>query len=261
MLVLTSVSTSPLGLSARSTRCILYPQMENLCMLLRWVSWMQQTIFCALRNCWSSSFFRRTPSAFQCTIRSVWLPVALLCLPPGIRRGSEPQSVALVGPFWGWGPRAVPPWLRSTRTPQRSKDNCTAMLSLIWGQPIFYPRQVRCVIWFRRLRFLLRVASSPRIAALPSWRVHPTRQNGCVTCLVCWWVFWLLVTLHFQPSPLASKLLAAPRKREQSVSLSLPVHSLSTESPMQCLLVAAGVYGRRKAPEPNCKGEISMTQW
>ena len=70
----------------------------------------------------------------------------------------------------------------------------------------------------------------------------------------------LLVTLRIQPSPLASKLLAAPRKGEQSVSLSLPVHSLSTASPMQCLLVAAGVYGCRKAPEPNCKGEISMTQ-
>ena len=69
---------------------------------------------------------------------------------------------------------------------------------------------------------------------------------------------WLLVTLCFQPSPLASKLLAAPRKGEQSVSLSLPVHSLSTASPMQCLLVAAGVYGCRKAPEPNCKGEITI---
>ena len=71
---------------------------------------------------------------------------------------------------------------------------------------------------------------------------------------------WLLVTLRFQPSPLASKLLAAPRKGEQSVSLSLPVYSLSTASPMQYLLVAAGVYGCRKAPELNCKGEISMTQ-
>ena len=71
---------------------------------------------------------------------------------------------------------------------------------------------------------------------------------------------WLLVTLRFQPSPLASKLLSAPRKGEQSVSLSLPVHSLSTASPVQCLLVAAGVYGCRKAPEPNCKGEIGMTQ-
>ena len=71
---------------------------------------------------------------------------------------------------------------------------------------------------------------------------------------------WLFVTLRFQPSPLASKLLAALRKGEQSVSLSLPVHSLSTASPMQCLLVAAGVYGCCKAPEPNCKGEISMTQ-
>ena len=29
---------------------------------------------------------------------------------------------------------------------------------------------------------------------------------------------------------------------------------------MQCFLVAAGDYGCRKAPEPNCKGEISMTQ-
>ena len=71
---------------------------------------------------------------------------------------------------------------------------------------------------------------------------------------------WLLITLRFQPSLLASKLLAAPRKGEQSVSLSLPVHSLSTASPMQCLLAAAGVYGCRKVPEPNCKGEISMTQ-
>ena len=71
---------------------------------------------------------------------------------------------------------------------------------------------------------------------------------------------WLLITLRFQPSPLASKLLAAQRKGEQSVSLSLPVHSLSTASPMQCLLAAAGVYGCRKAPEPNCKGETSMTQ-
>ena len=71
---------------------------------------------------------------------------------------------------------------------------------------------------------------------------------------------WLLVTFRFQPAPLASMLLAAPQKGEQSVSLSLPVYSLSTASPMQCLLVAAGVYGCRKAQEPNCKGEISMTQ-
>ena len=44
MLVLTSVSTPPLGLSAqstrcissaRSTRCISYPRMGNLCVLLR----------------------------------------------------------------------------------------------------------------------------------------------------------------------------------------------------------------------------------
>ena len=107
-------------------------------------------------------------------MRSVWWPVALLCPPPAIRRGSEPQSVALVGPFWGWGPGAVPPWLRPTRTiPQRSKDNCTAMLSLIRTQPIFYPCQVGCVFRFRRLRFLLRVISSPRIAAFTELTSQP----------------------------------------------------------------------------------------
>ena len=42
MLVLTSVSTPPLGLSAQSTRFISYPWMENLCVFLRWVSWMQR---------------------------------------------------------------------------------------------------------------------------------------------------------------------------------------------------------------------------
>ena len=52
---------------------------------------------------------------------------------------------------------------------------------------------------------------------------------------------WLLVILRFQPSPLDSKLLVALRKGEQSVSLSLPVHSLSTASPVQCPLMAGGV--------------------
>ena len=62
---------------------------------------------------------------------------------------------------------------------------------------------------------------------------------------------WLLVTFRFLPSPLASKLRAALRKGEQSVSLSLPVNSLSTASPMQCLLAAAGVTGCREAPTLN----------
>ena len=62
---------------------------------------------------------------------------------------------------------------------------------------------------------------------------------------------WLLVTFRFLPSPLASKLCAAPRKGGQSVSLSLPVNSLSTASPVQCLLVAAGVTGCREAPTLN----------
>ena len=42
MLVLTSVSTPPVGLCGRSARCISYPRLESLCVLLRWVSWMQQ---------------------------------------------------------------------------------------------------------------------------------------------------------------------------------------------------------------------------
>ena len=48
------------------------------------------------------------------------------------------------------------------------KDNTTTiymtMLSLIRRQPIFYPRQVNCIIQFRRLRFLLRVAFSPLVS-------------------------------------------------------------------------------------------------
>ena len=44
---------------------------------------------------------------------------------------------------------------------------------------------------------------------------------------------WLLVTSRFQPSPLAVKLHAAPRKGEQSVSLILPLCSLDTASPLQ----------------------------
>ena len=58
---------------------------------------------------------------------------------------------------------------------------------------------------------------------------------------------WFIVNLHFQLSPLASKLLVAPRKWEQNVSLSLPVHSLSKACPMQCLLLAASVCGCHKA--------------
>ena len=44
------------------------------------------------------------------------------------------------------------------------------------------------------------------------------------------------------------------------ISLSLLVHSLSTASPMQCLLVAAGVIGYREAPTLNLQGRICMTQ-
>ena len=51
-----------------------------------------------------------------------------------------------------------------------------------------------------------------------------------------------------------------PGHLHDSQGLSLPVHSLYTASPMQCLLVAVGDYWCRKAPELNCKVEISMTQ-
>ena len=67
---------------------------------------------------------------------------------------------------------------------------------------------------------------------------------------------WLLVTFRFLPSPLASKLRAAPRKGGQSVSLSLPVNSLLTASPLQCLLVAAGVTGCCEAPTLNLWGRL-----
>ena len=174
MLVLTSVSTPPLGLLGQHS-------------VFHIPGWR----ICAC--CWDSSpgcsrcrFFAFwgtvevqvsfvAPILHSSMVRSVWWLVALLCPSPAIRRGSEPQSDALFGPFRGWGPGAVPPWLWPTRpTPQWSKDNCTAML-LIRRQPIFYLCQVGCVIRFWQLGFLLRVASSPRITALSSWRVHPTQ--------------------------------------------------------------------------------------
>ena len=66
----------------------------------------------------------------------------------------------------------------------------------------------------------------------------------------------LLVTFCFLPSPLASKLCAAPQKGGKCVSFSLPVNSLSTASPMQCLLVAAGVTGCSQAPTLNLQGRL-----
>ena len=66
----------------------------------------------------------------------------------------------------------------------------------------------------------------------------------------------LLVTSRFQPSPLASKLCAAPQKEEQSVSLLMPAYSLATSSPMQCLLVEAGVIGYRVAPTRNLQRRL-----
>ena len=152
--------------------------MENLWVLLRWVSWMQDTsdLF-SFKELLNLSFFCRTPSAFQCMIQwRVWWLVAVLYHPQAVRRGSESQAVILVEPFWVWEPGALQTWLWLCRTtPQQSRDNCTAMLLLVHWQRIFYPCQADCVIGFWQFGCLLRVASSLRIAALPGWQVHPTR--------------------------------------------------------------------------------------
>ena len=57
----------------------------------------------------------------------------------------------------------------------------------------------------------------------------------------------MLFTFRFQPSPLASKLRAAPLEGEQNVSLPLPVYSLAKASPVRCLLVVAGVTECRES--------------
>ena len=118
--------------------------------------------------------------------------------------------------------------------------------------------------------------------------------NGCVTRLVCLWGWscfsapasnlhrWLASCLQHREkesivhqslpaihslstaSPMQC-LLSLPVHSLSTASpvqclLSLPAHSLSTASPMQYLLVAAGVIGYREAPTLNLQGRISMTQ-
>ena len=92
-----------------------------------------------------------------------------------------------------------------------------------------------------------------RMMGLPAKRL-------CVLQM-CWWASGCLSPLAFGLHCWLATLLAAPRKGEQNVSLPLLVHSLSTASPVHYLLMAAGVSRCCKAPEPNCKGEISITQW
>ena len=108
------------------------------------------------------------------------------------------------------------------------------------------------------------IRGSRRVHASPSYQIVSDvldgLQNGCVTRQVCWWASGCLSPCAFSLHRWLAMLLAAPRKGEQSANLSLPVHSPSTAGPMQYLLVAAGVYGCRKAPEPTCKGEIRMAQ-
>ena len=81
MVFLTRVTTPPLLLLSRSCRWVSYPRTLNL--------WF-----------WSSVFFWRTTSAFQCASLSFESPVALL-RPPLATREPEWQSVAWGGPLWG----------------------------------------------------------------------------------------------------------------------------------------------------------------
>ena len=74
---------------------------------------------------------------------------------------------------------------------------------------------------------------------------------------VCWWASGCLSPLAFSLHRwLASKLRAAPRKGEQSVSLTLPMYSLDTSSPSQCLLVVAGVTGCSEGPTLSLLGRL-----
>ena len=54
--------------------------------------------------------------------------------------------------------------------PAGGNFSCTGvdLLLLTRRQPVFYLRQVGCVVRFWRFKFLLRVVPFPRIAALPS---------------------------------------------------------------------------------------------
>ena len=70
---------------------------------------------------------------------------------------------------------------------------------------------------------------------------------------------WLLITSCYQPSLLSSNAACStPQRRAECVSLSLPVHSLSTARPMQCLLMATGVSGCREAPKTKRKLVVSV---
>ena len=70
-----------------------------------------------------------------------------------------------------------------------------------------------------------------------------------------------LLISPIQPSPLASKAACTITKRRTvCVSLSLPVHSLSTATPMQCLLTPADVTWDCKAHTLNLRGQNCMTQ-
>ena len=66
----------------------------------------------------------------------------------------------------------------------------------------------------------------------------------------------MAVTPHFQPSLLASNAACSTTKKESRVRQSLPaMHGLSTESPVQCLLMMAGVMGTARFPTPHLQGK------
>ena len=96
-------------------------------------------------------------------------------VPPLPRPSEEDQSCSQshwMGPFEAEGPAPSHPGC-SQPGRHHNDPKITARPCYRWYGDS--PRQVGCVIRFWQLRFLPRVASSRRIAALPSWRVHSTR--------------------------------------------------------------------------------------
>ena len=76
-----------------------------------------------------------------------------------------------------------------------------------------------------------------------------------VFCGKCVGGRWLLISSCFQPSLLdGNATYSIAKRRAECVSLSLPVHSLSTASPVQYFHVVAGVTGYCEAPALNPQG-------
>jgi hypothetical protein len=135
---LMSATIPPFGQFSRCCLYVSYPLTENMCALLRCSR-------CRCRLSWGNSviLFSLVALFQHCRMQSSGWPVALLCSPPVTAGDSESQSVAWLGPLWGWGSSTVPPRLwHSGMTPHRSNVSCMAMWLLMRKHPIIFPRQV-----------------------------------------------------------------------------------------------------------------------